>query len=107
MSGESLRTGMDRASVERVSFTQGDSFEGSHTVEFYSDDQSLLDNLTRAIGAALVAGDSAIVIATSDHRHRLAQLFASRGLDLELPIQEGRYVALDASETLTKFMVDG
>src|SRR5215467_12280217 len=42
-----------------------------HTVGFYSDDRQLLSDLTEFVGAALRAGNSAIVIATESHRDRL------------------------------------
>ena len=78
-----------------------------HTVEFYTDDECLLNDLNCTLGSALLAGDSAIVIATPGHRERLAQLFAERGFDLGPAIREGRFVPLDASETLSGFMADG
>ena len=78
-----------------------------HSVQFYEDDAFLLDGLSRFIGAAVLAGDSAIVIATESHREGLAQRLRSRGLDLTPAVKQGRYLSLDAAETLAKFMVDG
>jgi PAS domain S-box-containing protein len=78
-----------------------------HSVQFYADDARLLDDLTRFIGAALGAGDAAIVLATKAHRDGLAQRIKSHGLDLNMAIRQGRYISLDAAETLSKFMVDG
>jgi PAS domain S-box-containing protein len=79
----------------------------AHTVQFYGDDSFLLDGLNRFIGAALGSGDSAIVIATKPHRDGLAQRLRACGLDLTVATQQGRYISLDAAETLAKFMVDG
>jgi PAS domain S-box-containing protein len=76
-------------------------------VQFYSDDSSLINELSRFIGAALGAGDSSIIIATRSHRDQLASLLARRGLDLASATEDGRYIYLDASDTLTKIMVDG
>jgi PAS domain S-box-containing protein len=53
------------------------------------------------------AGDAAVVIATATHREQLAQRLESRGLRLASAVYEGRYIALDAAETLAKFMVNG
>src|SRR5262245_21229634 len=78
-----------------------------HSVQFYQDDTFLLDGLSRFIGAALLAGDSAIVIATKAHRDGLARRLTGRGFDLAPAITHGRYLAIDAAETLSKFMVDG
>jgi len=75
-----------------------------HTVQFYGEDSSLLDELSRFIGSALVAGDSAVVIATKAHREGLAQRLQSRGFDTATAAEQGRYIALDAAETLAKFM---
>jgi signal transduction histidine kinase len=79
----------------------------AHVVQFYSEDAFLLDELSKFIGTALVSGDSAIVIASSQHRDGLAQRLAGRGLDLSRVMQSGRYLPLDAAETLSRFMVDG
>jgi signal transduction histidine kinase len=92
-------------------------FHASHTAQFYADDSFLLDELTRFIGTALIAGHSAVIIATKAHREGLALRLQSRDLDLTKAtvtkatvtkaIDEGRYIALDASETLAKFMING
>jgi PAS domain S-box-containing protein len=78
-----------------------------HSVQFYEDDSFLLDGLSRFIGAALLAGDSAIVVATKAHREGLGTRLASRGFDLKPAITRGRYLSLDAAETLSQFMVKG
>lgn len=78
-----------------------------HSVQFYEHEDFLLDGLGRFVGAALLAGDSAVVVATKGHRDALAKRFTRRGLDLRPAILEGRYLSLDAAETLTKFMVNG
>jgi len=79
----------------------------AHSVQFYEDDDFLLDGLSRFIGAALLAGDSALVIATKSHREGLARRLTSRGLDLAPAITRSRYLSLDAAETLSTFMADG
>src|SRR5262245_15087484 len=78
----------------------------AHSVQFYEDDDFLLDALSRFIGAALLAGDSALVIATKSHRAGLARRLTSRGLDLAPAITRSRYLSLDAAETLSTFMMD-
>ncbi len=79
----------------------------SHVVQFYGEDESLLDALTRFTGGALGAGDAAIVVATSSHREGLTYRLKARGLDIARAAREGRYVSLDAVEALSKFMVHG
>jgi PAS domain S-box-containing protein len=105
--GESLKFSSYGHSVARVPFLSRDGATPRHSVEFYSDDQYLLENLSCAIGSSLLAGDAAVVIATADHRDRLAKLFAHRGLDLAPSVDKGRYVALDACETLASLMLNG
>jgi PAS domain S-box-containing protein len=79
----------------------------AHSVQFYEDDEFLLDGLSRFIGGALLAGDSTIVVASKAHRNELTNRLTRGGLDLAAAITQGRYVSLDAAETLSKFMVNG
>jgi signal transduction histidine kinase len=81
--------------------------QNAHVVQFYSQDSFLLDELASFVGTGLLSGNVALVIATRSHREGLAQRLISRGLDLSQAIQWGRYVALDATETLARFMVNG
>ncbi len=85
----------------------GDVELRGHDVKFYEDDAVLLDGLSQFIGSALGAGHAAIVIATQPHREGLLTLLEGAGIDINRASQQGRYVALDAAETLDKFMVDG
>jgi len=63
--------------------------------------------LSRFVGTGLGAGEVAIVIATRPHRELLAKRLTACGLDVTAVREQGRYVALDAAETLSKFLVDG
>ena len=67
----------------------------------------MLEALGRFVGAALGTGDSAVVIATVDHRHRLAERLQLGGFDTQRLVKKGRYITLDAAETLSKITVDG
>jgi len=78
-----------------------------HDVGFYSDDASLLDDLTQFIGTALNGGNAAIVVATESHRDSLLLRLQTHGLDIAAAIEQGRYVALDAADTLSTFMLTG
>jgi signal transduction histidine kinase len=78
-----------------------------HSVQFYADDSFLLDGLSRFIGTALGAGDAAIVLATKAHREALDSRLQACGLATAKAIRQGRYIILDAAETLDKFMVEG
>ena len=78
-----------------------------HFVQFYEADGFLLDAVEEFIAPALRTGEAGIVVATEAHRAGLEQRFRAVGLDLAAARAEGRYVALDAAETLSRFMVDG
>ena len=78
-----------------------------HEAGFYSDDASLLDGFTQFVGAALKAGNAAIVVATESHRDGLLPRLQAHGLDIGAAIEQGRYISLDAAETLSTFMVNG
>lgn len=78
-----------------------------HEAGFYSDDRWLLDDLTQFVGAALKAGNAAVVIATESHRINLISRLQADGIDIEAAIQEGRYIALDVADSVPTFIVGG
>ena len=77
-----------------------------HEAGFYSDDASLLDGFTQFIGAPLRAGKAVIVVATESHRDSLLPRLQAHGLDIGAAIKQGRYISLDAADTLSTFMVN-
>jgi signal transduction histidine kinase len=79
----------------------------AHVVQFYGEDGFLLDELSRFIGTALGAGEAAVVIATREHREGLAARLNAWGLDTTKAIAQGRYITLDAAETLAKITPGG
>jgi PAS domain S-box-containing protein len=85
----------------------GEPDGSAHVVQFYEDETFLLDAVGRFIGPALGAGEACLIIATAPHQAQLAEHLAARGFDLSVLGEQGRYVALDAAETLSRFMVDG
>jgi signal transduction histidine kinase len=85
----------------------GEQEHRAHVAQFYADDTFLIESLSRFIGTALGGGDAAIVVATPSHREGLVRVLKSRGLDTSGALKTGRYVSLDAAETLSTFLVDG
>jgi DNA-binding NarL/FixJ family response regulator len=77
-----------------------------HEVGFYSNDRWLVDDAAQFISAALKAGNAAIVVATESHRNGLLAQLQARGVDIDAAIEQGRYIALDATDALSTFMVD-
>jgi PAS domain S-box-containing protein len=80
---------------------------GEHVAYFYQASDSLLEALCDFIGPALGAGNAAVIIATRTHLEGLEHRLRARGLDTHKASKQGRYVALDASETLAKIMLEG
>ena len=77
-----------------------------HEAGFYSDDASLLDGFTQFVGSALKVGNAVIVVATESHRDRLLPRLQAYGLNIGAAIEQGRYISLDAGDTISTFMVN-
>jgi excisionase family DNA binding protein len=78
-----------------------------HFVLFYEGEPFLVDSVADYMAPALKAGDRGIVIATPQHRANIETRLHASGVDLAGAVQEGRYIARDATATLSCFMVDG
>lgn len=78
-----------------------------HFVQVYEDDDAFLGTLSDFVCNGLNHGDAAVVIATEGHRRGLETRLAARGVDVAGYVQRGRYIALDAEQTLARFMVNG
>lgn len=78
----------------------------SHVVGFYETESFLVDSVRDFLVPGLLAGDAAIVVATGSHRDLFGRALIETGIDLREAQRCGRYIALDASETLSTFMVE-
>ena len=87
--------------------TSAEKAHHSHEVLFYADETVLLDSVTRLIAAALRAGNAAIVLATKSHGDSLLQRLKAGGVDIDGAVQQGTYISLDATDTLSAIMVNG
>jgi DNA-binding NarL/FixJ family response regulator len=94
------------ASSKPKQFAQAPA-NGRHEAVFYSDDRQLLDHLSRFVGAALNAGNGAVVVATGAHREGLQRSLQASGVDIAAALEQGRYIAVDADELLSGCMVNG
>ncbi|MCA1832166.1 MAG: MEDS domain-containing protein [Actinobacteria bacterium] len=78
-----------------------------HTVQFYG----AVDELTEAVGRYLCkgirAGSIPVVIATPTHLRAFESRIESAGIDLASARRTEQFIALDAEETLSRFMMDG
>src|SRR5205823_3759845 len=75
-------SGQGRAASERRGRGPG-SAGAEHIVQFYESDAYLTRSVARYVGAAIAAGDAAIVIATQAHRDALDRCLSASDLDLE------------------------
>ncbi len=100
--------GSSRVSGEALVSTPNatDAHERDHFVQFYDSDSYLTESVCDFIRAGLLCGEDAVVIATRAHRESLEIALEGKGIDLIAARVEGRYVALDAATTLSRFMVD-
>ena len=104
-----MSSAMSSSSVElmpSLAYTPSHTQDG-HVVQLYADDGFLIDVLSRFVGGALAVGDAAVVIATKAHRADLERRLSANGVDKAKATIQGRYVVLDAVETLPKLMVEG
>lgn len=72
-----------------------------HTVQFYERGEYLCAVIGEFLATGVMAGQPGVVIATPEHRHRIAEDMSVRGVDA------AALTFLDAHETLSRFMVDG
>jgi anti-sigma regulatory factor (Ser/Thr protein kinase) len=80
---------------------------GQHVVQFYEREECLALAVGGFLGAGLVAGEVALVVATPAHRLRFDAVLLAAGVNVLALRAAGRYVTLDAAELLDSFLVDG
>jgi hypothetical protein len=84
-----------------------DMRESEHFVQFYEGDEYLIESVSGFVAAALEGGNACVVIATLEHRIAIQKRLIILGLNVASAIESGRYIVLDAADTLLKIMVDG
>jgi len=94
-------------SLKDLTDASGGKIPHRHEVLFYFDDTVLLDRVSHFIAAALKSGNAAIVIATKSHRDGVHQRLKATGLDADGAIQQGAYISVDATDVLSKIMLNG
>jgi hypothetical protein len=76
-----------------------------HIAQFYEHEGVLLDTLVGFIGGGLKAGESAIVIATTEHLKVLEERLEASNVDVATARSKDQYITLVAEEALAMFMV--
>jgi len=78
-----------------------------HILEFYSDDNILLDGWESLISNAVETGDAAICVVTKAHADGLAERLKRHSPKVTAASEQGRYITLDAGEILSAVMPEG
>lgn len=78
----------------------------SHVVQIYEDREVFMNLLEGFVAGGITVGDCVIVIAETQQLKDLQKRLVSHGLDLEALSARNQFIALDAAETLAKFMVN-
>jgi signal transduction histidine kinase len=76
-----------------------------HRVQFYKDEPFLVRSVAAHLAASLRAGGAAIVLATKPHRGQILEELTKLEIPADALMQ--RFIAMEASEALSKFMLDG
>jgi hypothetical protein len=72
-----------------------------HVAQFYERDELVIANVGYLARETLAQGDSVVLIGTPSHLNAMQKLNRLEGLDLNGLRKNGRYLALDAAETLS------
>jgi hypothetical protein len=80
---------------------------GDHYVQFYEADEFLIQAVGAYVAQGFVEGHAAILIMTAAHRAAVEKRLADGGVDPLEYQRRGLYYAYDASEMLSRFMIDG
>lgn len=78
-----------------------------HCVQIYDNDPAFLAALEGFVAGGIRQGDSIVLIATPAHLSALSAQLQRNGFDVAAATRRGQYIALDAAQTLERFMVDG
>ena len=94
----------DRHSMDSADRLVGKGDEQTHFVQFYADEHFWRENVREFLCTALKEGESVIVCATGLHVTALQESMQAHHIDVRELGKAGRYVTLDAADTLLKFM---
>lgn len=80
---------------------------GEHFARFYTRDETLIDSVARYVIDGVRDGAAAIVIATQEHSAALEARWTQLHFDAATPTARGQLLLLDATQTLSRFMMAG
>jgi hypothetical protein len=76
-----------------------------HEVQYYEHSRFLVGRVADFLAPGIIAGEAAVVIATPKHADLIDIELRARGIDLDGALRDGRFVGLDAVQTLKEFMI--
>jgi anti-sigma regulatory factor (Ser/Thr protein kinase) len=84
--------------------TRAGACGSNHLVGVYDADHDLVAAVAAFLQGALSGAGAAVVIATATHRAAVEANLAARGYRLDALTASGQYIAIDAGDTLARFM---
>jgi hypothetical protein len=84
-----------------------DMTQGSHFVEFYDGPEQIADSVAKYFVHGLRFGDTCIVAATPKRYQSIEKKMRALYPDLDAAFSAGKFIVLDARETLDRFMEAG
>src|SRR6266545_5520164 len=78
-----------------------------HVVQLYRDERYLVEAVALLAGLGIGKGDAVILLATAPHLRAVEEHLGGQGFAVDDVTQWGQLMMLDASELLSRFMVDG
>jgi hypothetical protein len=78
-----------------------------HVLQIYENERVFMNTLEGFAGSGFLAGDSVVIIATSEHLSILEDRLAEHNFDLQHLRSNGRYFGLNAHDVLNSFMRGG
>jgi hypothetical protein len=77
-----------------------------HVVQIYENDETLINSLSKFVIGGIKSGDPSIVIATGSHLRDLKNSIKNEGFNIEILQEQNLFIPLDASDILSKFMIN-
>jgi hypothetical protein len=78
-----------------------------HSVHFYEHDSELIDRLRGIVISSLATGNAVLIVASEEHRRQLTHSLHLNWTNWAAARDQGRFLLVDARETLSRFMVNG
>ena len=78
-----------------------------HVVQIYEDREAFLDILTGFVTDGIKSGDCVVLILKPDHLQALDERLTAQNYDIKQLIAQAKFIAVDAQQALSEFMIDG